>query len=75
MDTTIEDARYAQILLEGIQTSFYGKHEEVEGLIEYGVYIKDAATIIRQGEEASRAPVLSPAHCSDEGLRTPKVLG
>lgn len=55
MDTRVEDARYAQVLLHGIQASLYGKHEEVESLIACGVFVKNAEAILRKDEEAIKA--------------------
>lgn len=55
LDTRVEDARYAQVLLKGIQASLYGKHEEVKALIECGVFIKEAAAMIQKEEEAIKA--------------------
>ncbi|WP_454865962.1 hypothetical protein [Pseudomonas umsongensis] len=61
MDSMVEDARYGQVLLKGIQASLYGKHEEVERLIECGVYIKDAAAILLKEEEAIKASAVPSA--------------
>lgn len=55
IDTRVEDARYAQVLLHGIQASLYGKHEEVKSLIECGVFVKNAEAIIEKDEKAITA--------------------
>lgn len=55
MDTRIEDARYAQVLLHGIHASLYGKHEEVKSLIACGVFVKNAEAIIKKDEDAIAA--------------------
>ena len=61
MDTMIEDARYAHVLLKGIRASFLGKHEDVSELIECGVYVKDAGVMFRKDEEAIRASAVPNA--------------
>lgn len=61
MDTMIEDARYAHVLLKGIRASFLGKHEDVSELIECGVYVKDAGVRFRKDEEAIRASAVPNA--------------
>lgn len=58
MDTRVEDARYAQVLLQGIHASLYGKHDEVKALIGCGVFIKDAAAMLQKDEEAIKASVM-----------------
>lgn len=60
MDTTVEDARYANVLFNGIQASFYGKHDEVKALIACGVYIKDADALLLKEEEAIKASAVPP---------------
>lgn len=60
MDTTVEDARYAHVLLQSIQASFYGRHADVQELIKCGVYIKDAASILEREEEAIKASAVRP---------------
>lgn len=61
MDTIIEDARYAHVLLKGIRASFLGKHEDVSELIECGVYVKDAGVRFLKDEEAIRASAVPNA--------------
>ncbi|QXI07020.1 hypothetical protein HU718_004815 [Pseudomonas tensinigenes] len=55
MDTTVEDARYGNVLIQSIQASFYGRHADVQELIRCGVYKKDAASIIEREEDAIKA--------------------
>jgi hypothetical protein len=61
IDTMVEDARYGDVLLQGIQASLYGKHDAVRELIKCGVYKEEAASIIEHEEEAIKASAIRPS--------------